>query len=149
MGKINFLTGKLHGKIGAVVGSTWKGEYYVKDYAVPANPQTPKQMAGRNIFSRTTRRANSIRDSVLKPYLYPKPHKMTEANLVVSWNKDNFKTKVWEPAHFAIFEGQLPGQCITSVTYDPATRSLTAGTDYTETGPRDTDSGILVMGFRN
>jgi hypothetical protein len=145
MAQINWLKGSLNGKLGAVVGSTYKGIEYVKTYTKPADPKTPEQMAVRNIFTRTAHRAGSISYTVLKPYVFPKLHKMSEYNQVIAWNKDNFKTKVWDPAHFAIFEGQLPGQRITGVTYDPATLSLVASTDYGGAGPRDTDTAILVI----
>jgi len=51
MGKFrNGIMGTVTGKVGNVVGSTWKGINTVRAYAKPSNPQTEKQQQHRMLF---------------------------------------------------------------------------------------------------
>lgn len=52
MATISWIKDHLIGRLGSVVGSSWKGTYYVKKYTKPTDPHSPAQMANRNLFSK-------------------------------------------------------------------------------------------------
>jgi hypothetical protein len=62
MPKINFLTGELNGRLGAVVGSTRKGTYYTKSYSKPENPNTPLQQETRYLFKSIAHIGSRLKD---------------------------------------------------------------------------------------
>jgi len=57
MATLNFLDGSFRGKLGNVIGSSWKGKPYVKAYAKTGNPKTEKQVAVREVFSKRIKAA--------------------------------------------------------------------------------------------
>jgi hypothetical protein len=49
MATLNFLRGSIKGKLGDIVGSSWRGKDYIKTYIPPSNPNTEGQAAVRTI----------------------------------------------------------------------------------------------------
>jgi hypothetical protein len=92
MAELNFIKGK----VGQFVGSSWRGKDYIKTYTPPSNPKTEGQVAVRTIFQRTAHIVKAIYEGVLKPYTFPKPHKMTAYNKMIQVNKDMFDDKEWD-----------------------------------------------------
>jgi hypothetical protein len=50
MATLNFIRGSIKGKLGDIVGSSWRGKDYIKTYVPPSNPNTQGQAAVRTIF---------------------------------------------------------------------------------------------------
>lgn len=51
MAKQHFAQGYFTGKLGAVVGSTWKSQKILRTWSTPHNPRTKKQQANRSKFT--------------------------------------------------------------------------------------------------
>jgi hypothetical protein len=116
MASINWLKASLRGKLGQVVGSSWKGIDYIKTYTKPSNPDTPKQQQTREIFKNISQLGNSIL-TPLNAYTRPTPQSMTGVNYMMHLNKFMFgKTGTgWDPLKLAIMSGpDLPASTITA-----------------------------------
>jgi hypothetical protein len=116
MATLNLLRGSIKGKLGDIVGSSWRGKEYVKTFTPPSNPNTEGQAAVRTIFQHTTHIAASIYEPVLKPYTFPKPRKMTAYNRMVQINKPLFHELTWDQTKLKIFEGPLFNPGITAAS---------------------------------
>jgi hypothetical protein len=107
MATINWLRANLRGKLGEIVGSSWRGRPYVKIYSKPSNPRTPEQMGVRNTFREVTKVAKGIYHQALKPYTLPRPKGMTAYNYMIHINRNMIKDRKWEPSRLKIFDGPL------------------------------------------
>jgi hypothetical protein len=107
MATMNFLRGSIKGKIGQLVGSSWRGKEYIKTFTPPSNPNTEGQAAVRTVFQHTAHIAKAIYEPVLKPYTFPKPHKLTAYNRVIQINKAMFHELTWNPKKLQILTGDL------------------------------------------
>jgi len=87
MATINWIKASLRGRLGEIVGSSWRGKPYVKTYTKPHDPKTPKQMTVRDIFGHVCSIAKVIYHPVLKPYTFPKPQGMTAYNKMIHINR--------------------------------------------------------------
>jgi hypothetical protein len=157
MATLNFLRGSIKGKLGDIVGSSWRGKDYVKTYVPPSNPNTEWQAAVRTIFHHTTPIAKSIYEAVLKPYTFPKPKKMTAYNRMIQINKAMFHDLSWDQTKLKVFEGPLfnPGitdaaiqntgttTAVVRVTFDAA---LGDGTDIAIAIIHDEQTETTVCG---
>lgn len=128
MATLNFIKGSIKGKFGQFVGSSWRGTDYIKTYTPPSNPKTEGQIAVRTIFQHVIHIAQAINESVLKPYTFPKPQKLTACNRMVQVNKAMFDDKEWDQTKLTIFDGPL---------FNPG-----IGTAHIQD---DGDDGIFVM----
>lgn len=97
MARLNFVRGSIKGRVGEFVGSSWKGEDYIKTFTPPSNPRTEGQVAIRTVFQHITQIASQINADVLKPYTFPKPQKMTATNRMVHVNQELFDDKKLGP----------------------------------------------------
>jgi hypothetical protein len=89
MSKINWIKGELQGKLGVIVGSSWKGHAYTKAYTKPANPNTPGQIETRALFRNIAHIGQGLR-LPLELYTRPRPHQMTAYNHLIQLNKPMF-----------------------------------------------------------
>ncbi len=109
MAHANIITGELRKKVGALVGSKWKGISYVRAYQKSVkDANTPAQQNIRNQFKMVTQFGSGINEAVLKPF-QAKPVKNQSAyNHFVQINRDviNDKSKGYES--IKIFDGTLP-----------------------------------------
>lgn len=64
----NGILGPVIGKVGPVVGSTWKGRNTVRKYSIPANPNSTAQQAQRGLFAAVVAFARLILTSVIHPF---------------------------------------------------------------------------------
>lgn len=89
MAIINIVSGRIVGKVGAYVGSTWKGLNTLRAYTKPSNPQTVAQIEQRKKWSQLTHFAAKINAPVLKKYSPSLPG-MSPFNMFCKMNKDCF-----------------------------------------------------------
>jgi hypothetical protein len=144
MSSINFIKGQLHGKLGEIVGSTWKGKYYTKTYTKPENPNTPKQIETRYLFQQIAHIGKSLYHD-LEQYTRPKPQKMSAYNHLVHLNKAMFNKvgQKWDPLELVIMSGELTAASITVATFDSTTFAATVTWDTTKGEP--TDKAFVVI----
>jgi hypothetical protein len=107
MATLNFVRGSIKGKVGQFVGSSWRGKDYIKTFTPPSNPKTEGQVAVRTIFQNVAHIAKAVYEGVLKPFTFPRPHKITAYNRMVQINKELFDDLAWDPAKLKILEGPL------------------------------------------
>lgn len=88
VGKIkNASIGALSGKVGNLVGSSWKGtDYYRIHNEHIANPRTPKQVAQRERFKSMSFLSHKLMTAVIKPIWNKTAVKMTGANYFMQKN---------------------------------------------------------------
>ena len=140
MATLNFIKGTIRGKIGEFVGSSWKGKNYIKTFTKPGNPRTADQVAVRTVFYHTSQIAKGIYESVLKPYTFPRPKRITAYNRMIQINKAMFESKEWKPESLKIFEGELYNPGIDSITKSAGKVNIT----FSATGEQS-DMAIAVI----
>jgi hypothetical protein len=75
MSSINWLKASLKGRLGEVVGSSWRGKDYTKVYTSPSNPNTAEQQGVRSIFAHVGHIAHTIYKGILDPYTFSIPQR--------------------------------------------------------------------------
>jgi hypothetical protein len=144
MPKINWIKGELRGKLGEIVGSSWKGKGYVKTYTKPRNPNTPAQQSTRYLFQNLSRIGKAIYKS-LELYTRPTPHGMTAYNNLLKLNKPLFEKEgvKWNPLELTILSGDLTAAAITIATFDSTT--FEAAITWDGTLGDATDKAFIVI----
>jgi hypothetical protein len=144
MSSINFIKGQLHGRLGEIVGSSWKGKYYTKTYTKPENPNTQKQIETRYLFQQIAHIGKGIYHD-LEQYTRPMPHRMSAYNHLVRLNKPMFNKvgSKWAPFELVIMSGELTSASITSATFDST--ALTAVVTWDTTRGEATDKAFIVV----
>jgi hypothetical protein len=142
--RINFIKGELKGKLGEIVGSSWKGKYYTKAYAKPENPNTPAQIEIRALFQNIAHIGSGIR-TPLELYTRPKPHRMTAYNHLLQLNKPMFqkKGKKWNPLELIIMDGELTSTPITTAVFNSTAMTAVVTWDGT-TGDKNDKAFVVV-----
>ncbi len=122
MGKqVAGILGRYTGKVGNVVGSKWKNVDTVRVYSVPANPRTVAQVAHRGKFTLCQRVAQSILQSVVKPFWDGVSPGASGFNVFIGTNI-RLVTDVNSFDDIRITSGSWePVAALTSATYDSAT----------------------------
>ncbi len=112
------ILGGVSGKVGPVIGSSWKGIHYLKSVPVSvANPRTAAQVAQREKFANVVAFAKEILSSVLKPLRDRFAVKMSGFNSFVSDNIDLFAAEMASPAaDLIIASGKMAVTTIDTLT---------------------------------
>jgi hypothetical protein len=95
MARIKWLNSNLTGKLGDIVGSSWKGIKYVKTYGKPSNPKTEEQTKVRTVFKQVQMFAMALHKAGVTK-LFASVPKMTPINQVIKANKQMFQDKVFD-----------------------------------------------------
>jgi hypothetical protein len=130
MSKINFSNGSLSGKLGKIVGASWKGIPYTRLYEKPKDPKSDKQLAIRQVFRNTARIASKLSDGILKLYTFPQPKHCTAYGHMLHLNRLMFANKEWNPADLKILEGPLENPGITSAVLTGKTVKVSFDTTH-------------------
>ncbi|RZT91013.1 hypothetical protein EV201_3377, partial [Ancylomarina subtilis] len=84
------ILGPFSGKVGAVVGSSWKGVNYIKSLPGPNASNTEAQQKQRSRFKSVVSLASSLLSSLIRPVWNLVGGKMTGYNLFVKTNMPAF-----------------------------------------------------------
>lgn len=95
MARIKWLNSNLTGKLGDIVGSSWKGIKYVKTYGKPSNPKTEEQTKVRTVFKQVQMFAMALHKAGVTK-LFANIPRMTPINQVIKANKQMFQDKVFD-----------------------------------------------------
>lgn len=111
------ILGGFSGKVGGVVGSSWKGISVMKSRPQSvANPKTAGQVAQRNKFSNSVAFAGVILSNVIKPLWDRFASGMSGYNDFISSNIDLFESELPDPhADLVISKGKMAATEINSV----------------------------------
>lgn len=77
---------KVQGKVGGVVGATWKGKNYLREHVKPSNPNTPAQQLQRSKMSVAVKAAGHFLGGVLTRFVNPFVKSMSAYNWFVKQN---------------------------------------------------------------
>lgn len=115
------ILGAFSGKVGAVVGSSWKGIAVMKARpASVANPRTAGQVTQRNAMSRAVAFAQPILGEILKPLNDRFASRMSGYNLFIQRNIDEFKDPAtWDSNNVSISPRVNKAQLIDAIAADP------------------------------
>nr|WP_320118667.1 DUF6266 family protein [uncultured Marinifilum sp.] len=80
------ILGPFSGKVGAIVGSSWKGVNYIKSLPGPNTSNTEKQQVQRSRFKSVVKMASSLLASLIRPVWNLSAGKITGYNLFVKTN---------------------------------------------------------------
>jgi hypothetical protein len=131
MSQINWIKASLKGRLGEVVGSSWRGKPYTKVYTPPTDPQTTGQTDVRGIFAHVGHLAHLIYRAVLEPYTYPAPHDYTKYNRMMMINRSLYDDMVYDPAKVKIMQGPLLLSPLITADYAPTTGEVHMSWDAT------------------
>jgi hypothetical protein len=91
MARINIIKATITGRLGEIVGSSWKGVNYIKRFTPPTNPKTELQQTHRSVFAFLGSMASSLAEPLLNKYMYPAPRKMSRMNACLKENSRYIK----------------------------------------------------------
>ena len=80
------ILGPFSGKVGAIVGSSWKGVNYIKSLPGPNTSNTERQQVQRSRFKSVVKMASSLLASLIRPVWNLSAGKITGYNLFVKTN---------------------------------------------------------------
>jgi len=150
MGKIKSgILGGFSGKVGSVVGTSWKGIDVMKARPVSvANPRTPAQNLQRGKMREIVSDARLLLASIIQPFWNPFAQQQSGYNAFVSENIGSYnETGISAPADMFMTRGSLLGVAGGSVSVNAATNTVTL--TYTDnSGQADalaTDELVLVV----
>lgn len=121
------ILGGLSGKIGSVVGSSWKGIPVLKTKPLSvANPQTAGQVAQRTKFSNSVAFAGIILATVIKPLWDRFASRMSGYNEFIQTNIDLFAATLPNPfADLIISKGKMAATVIDALVAVSAAKLVT------------------------
>lgn len=121
------ILGGLSGKIGNVVGSSWKGIAVLKSLPLSvANPKSPGQVAQRNRFTGCVEAARILLAALIQTYWNPFAQRMSGYNMFVSENVETFDGGIFTDfAAFFATRGSLLGITSTGASASAAGNSIT------------------------
>jgi hypothetical protein len=96
----------------------------------------------RNTFSHIGHLGSQLTETVLKPFLFPKPAKRTELNQLIVLNNELLRSPSgWNPEHFHLADGPLTPENIAAVTVTGSSVKIT----WAKTGGADADAAVAVI----
>jgi hypothetical protein len=99
-----------------VVAGSWKGVNYVREYVVPANPNTVLQQAQRTLMQTIVLYCKQLLTALIQPYWDPLSTVVSGWNLIVKKNLKSMSDST-DFENFKISDGSLEGDAISSCTY--------------------------------
>ena len=125
------ILGGFSGKVGAVVGTSWKGKAIMRSQAQSVtNPRTTAQVENRNRFKYVFEFATSILSSIVKPLNDRFAQGMSGYNLFCSRNKGLFLADgEFVPANLVLSVGKLGDTVITLFDF---TNEYEASVEYSK-----------------
>ena len=120
------ILGGFSGKVGPVVGSSWKGIAVIKSKPLSVtNPNSAGQQAQRGAMSRIVEVARLLLASLLQPFWNPFAQGQSGYNRFVSENIASFDaTGLSSPANFYSMRGSLLGAAISTGTAGAAANTV-------------------------
>lgn len=113
------ILGAISGKVGNVVGASWKGINYIREYVIPANPNTDAQKAERDLFRDIVSMASAALGPVLQVFVDPFLRAQSAwAYFIGKARKTYLVEGVYED--IILTKGNLEGAVIISAVYQAA-----------------------------
>lgn len=147
MGKFhNGVLGTMTGKVGGVVGRTWKGINTVASYQPNvSNPRTNSQMAQRGKLSALTALASQLNTGFIKPLWDRDAKKMSGFNAFIQANMAAVSDSgVIDLENLVVSKGKMSAPQILGVLQNSDTLDISFSTDITDSYGLPTDKVYCV-----
>lgn len=120
------ILGGVKGKVGSVVGSSWKGIATLRSLPLSVtNPRTAAQVGNRTRFSGVVALATILLSAIIKPLNDRFASAMSGYNLFVQRSRDCFTpTGIFVPANLILSRGKLGATDIDSIIADEGDDSV-------------------------
>lgn len=120
------ILGGVKGKVGSVVGSSWKGIATLRSLPLSVtNPRTAAQVGNRTRFSDVVALATTLLSAIIKPLNDRFASAMSGYNLFVQRSRDCFTPAgIFVPANLILSRGKLGATEIASVIADEGNRHV-------------------------
>jgi len=138
------ILGQVSGKVSGVVGGTWKDKNYVREYVIPANPNTAGQQLQRGKFGRAVDFCKPLVGPVFNVYTDKFQAKMSGFNFFIKSNIAEF-TDPPVYANVKVTEGKLFYARITSVSGDVALNKVQFQTSVSLGSNGAADDGVYAV----
>lgn len=121
------ILGGIRGRVGNVVGGSWKGINYIRSMPLSvSNPNTAAQQTQRAAFTRTVAAARHLLADLIAPFWDPFARGMSGYNHFISQNIDAFAATPFGPAaNFSAARGILTGPLAFQLLADDSDNILT------------------------
>jgi len=142
---LNGILGTGVNKVGNVIGATWKGIAYIRQYAIPKNPNTVAQQAVRSKMRDIGKVFSVLLVQICQKFWDPTAVKMSGYNAAVM---TSMKPVLPIPPlkNMVLCSGQLEPTPFVAGTYDADTGMVSAGFDATCLGNGlATDKTVLAV----
>lgn len=113
------ILGNLRGKVAGVVGSQWKDKNYIREYVLPANPNTAAQQAQRSKMTDVVAFAKPLVGPVFNAYTDRFQKSMSGFNFFIKKNIAEFDGTP-QLNNIVVTEGKLSSILANTFTYDTA-----------------------------
>lgn len=114
---------RVSGKVAGVVGASWKGINYVRQYVIPADAQSPAQLTQRALFTACQALTSAFLGSIVNKFWDPFARKMTGYNAMIRKNLNNM-TSPSDFVNSSVAEGKLEIPAIGAATYNAMTGTV-------------------------
>lgn len=146
---LNGILGTTTGKIGGVVGATWKGRNTVRAYSKPGNPNTTAQQTQRGLFSFVLSIAKFFTSSIISNYWSPFSASITGFNAFVKANLLSI-TSDTDYDNIKLSQGSLESAPITAVELDGTSVDFTFDASVIGNGlATDEMVGVVIDSVNN
>jgi hypothetical protein len=145
------ILGGVSGKIGGVVGGSWKDRKYLREYVIPANPNTTPQQAQRSKMSIGVAFGKALVGQIFNQYTDKFERGMSGFNRFIKDNMDYFLSPVTY-ASIILTNGKLWASPRTTTIYSTPGMSLSwtgasvgnngAATDHVYAAVRNNTTGL-------
>lgn len=135
---------KVQGKVGGVVGATWKGKNYLREHVKPSNPNTPAQQLQRGKMSVAVKGASYFLGGVLTRFTNKFVKDMSAYNWFVKQNialKASQDTKLND---FKLCFGNLPTPAVEGESWAGASGTGILFDAFTLPVPRANTSLVVI-----
>lgn len=148
MGRIlQGILGGFSGKVGPVVGGTWKGIAYMKSYVIPANPQTVAQTAHRTKFKNFVASVKSILPTIVNNYWEMMDSGMSGFNSFVKRNFQSVSSTGILSGTTKITQGDLESSTIAGCVYTQNNGELEVSWNGVPSGNGLASDEVIIVCF--
>lgn len=142
------ILGRIIGKVGDVVGASWKGIPYIRQYVIPANPNTDAQKAERDLFRDIVYIAKTLLGPVLQVFWDPFLRQNSGwAQFIGETRKVYLEEGTYD--NVLIARGTLEGSIITTAGYLGGNVSFVWGPTVLGNGSPDDAACVFVYDMEN
>jgi hypothetical protein len=142
MAIMNLLKGSYTNRLGATVGSTWKGLPVMRTYTKPTLTRTTAQIPIRETFGDMQKFVALFADA-LKTFSALNVRQKSLRNAITTLNKDQFEAGAFDQTTLLISRGGLLAPTVGTVSVNTAASTVTVPYTLSSTAPF-TSRGVIV-----